>query len=114
MDARKAVETLAIVGIGVFAIVIILSLTYQGYATTNNQLVTTYCKGVGTAGCTGSNDLGSGTVQNFSKYAGQLPNTYASNLGLAITALVLFVVIAIIAGLFLNQKGGGVLGGGGE
>jgi hypothetical protein len=44
----------------------------------------------------------------------QLPNTYASNLGLAITALVLFVVIAIIAGLFLNQKGGGVLGGGGE
>ena len=96
MDARKAVETLAIVGIGVFAIVIILSLTYQGYAQTNNQL-----QGTGFVGA----------AANFSKYAGPLPNTYASNLGLAVTALVLFVVIAIIAGLFLNQKGGGVLGG---
>ena len=111
MDARKAVETLAIVGIGVFAIVIILSLTYQGYAQTNNALVTTYCKAGSGAYCSvGSNDLGGGITSNFSKYAGPLPNTYASNLGLAITALVLFVVIAIIAGLFLNQKGGGVLG----
>ena len=113
MDARKAVETLAIVGIGVFAIVIILSLTYQGYAGTNNQLLNTYCKypNNGVAGCIGANALGNGVYTNFTTYAGPLPNNYASNLGLAITALVLFVVIAIIAGLFLNNKAGGVLGG---
>lgn len=97
MDAESAVRTLAIVGIGVFAIVIILSLTYQGYAQTNNQIQNTY----------GSS---SGVFKNFTTYAGPLPNTYGSNLGLAITALVLFVVIAIIAGLFLNRKGEGVLG----
>ena len=117
MDARQAVETLAIVGIGVFAIVIILSLTYQGYAQTNAQINSTYltCVGRSTPCSTVSGNANianaiSPVAANFSKYAGPLPNTYASNLGLAITALVLFVVIAIIAGLFLNNRGSGVLG----
>ena len=113
MDAREAVTTLAVVGIGVFAIVIILSLTYQGYGATQSQLGTTYCKfaTTSTVNCIGANDLGAGVYTNFTKYAQPLPNTYGSNLGLAITALVLFVVIAIIAGLFLSNKGGNLLGG---
>ena len=91
----EAMDQIIYVGIGIFVLVLILSLTYQGYAQSANQITQ--------SGFTGA-------ASNFSKYAGPLPNTYASNLGLAITALVLFVVIAIIAGLFLNQKGGGVLG----
>ena len=97
------------VGIGVFVLVLILTLSYQGYATTANQMQGIYCKAGSTwTTCTGANDLGSGAFANFTKYGGTLPNTFGGALQLAVFALVFIAIILAIVGAL---RGSGATGG---
>ena len=101
-------DSIIYVGIGIFVLVLVLSLTYQGYAQSANQIQQTYCK-AGTA-CTGANDLSYGTITNFTKYAGTIPNTFGGSLQLAVFALVFIAVILAVVGA-LRGNGGGTSGG---
>ena len=84
------------VGIGIFVLVLILSLTYQGYAQSANQLQTQY----------GGNNPQNGVVTNYTKYAGPLPNTYAGALQLAVFALVFIAIILAVVGALRGGTGG--------
>ena len=88
----EAMDQIIYVGIGIFVLVLILSLTYQGYAQSANQIQQ--------SGFTGAST-------NFSKYAGPLPNTFGGALQLAVFALVFIAVILAVVGAL---RGGGVGG----
>jgi hypothetical protein len=101
----ESMDQIIYVGIGIFVLILILSLAYQGYATSANSIISTYCK-AGTT-CTGANDLGMGVAANYTKYAGPLPNTFGGALQLAVFALVFIAIILAIVGAL---RGGGSMG----
>ena len=109
----ESMDQIIYVGIGIFVLVLILSLTYQGYAATNNQIFTQYCKtgSTSTTCALGTNDLGGGVTTNFTKYAGPLPNTFGGSLQLAVFALVFIAVILAVVGALRGGSGGGGSGG---
>ena len=102
----ESMDQIIYVGIGIFVLILILSLAYQGYAQSANQIATSFCK-VGAASCIGANDLGGGVVSNYTKYAGPLPNTFGGALQLAVFALVFIAIILAIVGAL---RGGGSMG----
>ena len=102
------------VGIGLFVLVLVLSLTYQGYAQANSQLSNTYlecntysnvqeCSTV--AGNVFFGNAVSPVSLNFTKYGGPLPNTYAGALQLAVFALVFIAVILAVVGALRGGTG---------
>jgi hypothetical protein len=91
-SVTKAMDEIIGLGVGLFILVLILALTYQGYAQTANSVVTSY----------GSN---SGVYQNFTKNGGNVVNTYGSNLTLVVFALVFLAIIAAIL-IALKMRGG--------
>jgi len=86
----ESMDQIIYVGIGIFVLVLILSLTYQGYAQAANQ--------ISLSGFTGA-------ATNFTKYAGPLPNTFGGALQLAVFALVFIAVILAVLGAL---RGGGI------
>ena len=106
----ESMDQIIYVGIGIFVLILILSLAYQGYASSANQIQLTYCKS-GALTCTLANDLGGGVVSNYTKYAGPLPNTFGGALQLAVFALVFIAIILAIVGAL--RGGGGVGSSGG-
>jgi len=94
-SVSESMDSIIYVGIGIFVLVLVLSLTYQGYAQSANQMAT--------AGYVGA-------TTNFTKYAGTLPNTFGGALQLAVFALVFIAVILAVVGA-LRGNGGGQSGG---
>ena len=92
---EKSVDSLIAVGIGVFVLVVVLSLMYQGYAQTKQQFTTA--------------NVPAGISANFTTNAGGVTNTFGSNVGLAVFVIVMAVVILAIV-LALRSRGGGFLG----
>ena len=93
-----SIDQIIYVGVGIFVLVLILSLTYQGYAQAANQMATS-----GFVGATA----------NFTKYAGPLPNTFGGALQLAVFALVFIAVILAVLGALRGGNigtSGGMLG----
>jgi hypothetical protein len=90
----ESMDQIIYVGIGIFVLILILSLAYQGYAQSANQITTTYGTQLGVAA-------------NYTKYAGPLPNTFGGALQLAVFALVFIAIILAIVGAL---RGGGSVG----
>jgi hypothetical protein len=101
----ESMDQIIYVGIGIFVLILILSLTYQGYGATNNQIQSQWCI-AGKATCLGANTL-SGITSNYTMYAGPLPNTFGGALQLAVFALVFIAIILAIVGAL---RGGGAIG----
>lgn len=75
------------VGIGVFVLVLLGVLIYEGFAQGSSQLSTSYT-------------ANSGVYKNYTTYIGPLPNTYGNVLNLVIFALAFIaVILAIIMAL---------------
>ena len=87
----ESMDQIIYVGIGIFVLVLILSLTYQGYAQAANQIQA--------SGFTGA-------YTNFTKYAAPLPNTFAGALQLAVFALVFIAVILAVVGALRGGSAG--------
>ena len=86
----ESMDQIIYVGIGIFVLVLVLSLTYQGYAQSANQMaVSGYV----------------GATANFTKYAGALPNTFGGALQLAVFALVFIAVILAVVGALRGGTG---------
>ena len=108
----ESMDQIIYVGIGIFVLILILSLCYQGYAQSANQIKTQYCVGFtnsvtcGTGISTTSANQ-PGVVVNYTQYAGPLPNTFGGALQLAVFALVFIAIILAIVGAL---RGGGAIG----
>jgi len=102
----ESMDQIIYVGIGIFVLVLILSLTYQGYAQTANQMTTQGCIAGGNCAIPANQIPGFyGASVNFTKYAGPLPNTFGGALQLAVFALVFIAVILAVLGAL---RGGGI------
>lgn len=92
----QSMDEVIYVGIGVFIIVLLGVLIYEGYAQGASQLSTAY-------------STTSGVYKNYTTYVGPLPNTYGNVLNLVIFAL---AFIAVILAIVLALRGAGGRSGG--
>ena len=109
-----SIDQIIYVGVGIFVLVLILSLTYQGYATSANYMVTAGCV-TGKNCASAANQIQGfyGASMNFTTYAGPLPNTFGGALQLAVFALVFIAVILAVLGALRGGRvgtSGGLLG----
>jgi len=109
----EAMDQIIYVGIGIFVLVLILSLTYQGYATSGNIMSTcsAYPCNANPANAQFGNVIYGPSYVNFTKYAGPLPNTFGGALQLAVFALVFIAVILAVVGALRGGSGAGTSGG---
>ena len=109
-SVAESMDQIIYVGIGIFVLVLIMSLSYQGYATSANVIQQSSCI-AGRADCLGANQLNGGVYTNYTKYAGPLPNTFGGALQLAVFALVFIAIILAIVGALRGGGGTGTSGG---
>ena len=115
----ESMDQIIYVGIGVFVLVLLLSLTFQGYAQSNNQIIqgSFTCSGTSNVCSTNpsnvffANVVNYGYAANYSKYAGPLPNTFGGSLQLAVFALVFIAVILAVVGALRGEGSSGFSGG---
>lgn len=96
-SVAESMDQIIYVGVGIFILILVLDLSFQGYAQGANQIGVSY----GTS---------SGIYKNYTAYAGPLPNTFGGALQLAVFALVFIAIILAIVGAL---RGGGAVGGSG-
>ena len=95
----KAVNGLVKVGVGVFLLILIMTLSYSAYGTARNTIQVNY-------GATSA-----GLVTNFTTYAGGAANQFGSNIGLAIFAVIFAAIILAVVSSLREATGSGESGG---